>query len=70
MEKLLIPKTTPDMEQLFGKIFAEAFGNPIEFSSAPALSDLQPNSWGFSGNDIYIKTSTGAGIKLSGAAFT
>ncbi len=59
-----------DVKTTLDKVFEESFGNPIEFSAAPALAELEANTWGFFGNDLYIKTSSGSGIKVSGAAFT
>lgn len=68
----------PEIQQIQDKaaqnaiqdIFNQAFGEPIEFSGIPTLEDMKSNTWGFYLNDIYIKTKTGKGIKLSGAAFT
>lgn len=59
-----------DTQDLFNYIFEQAFGEPISFESVPTLEDMNANSWGFNGNDIYIKTKDGGGIKLSGASFS
>lgn len=69
MEKIITPKTTPDIEAVFSRIFENAWGNPIKFNSAPASTDLNPNSWGYFGNNLYLKTSDGTAIKITGAAF-
>lgn len=69
MEKLIIPKTTSDMESLLTKLFERAMGVGIKFSNAPAVTDLNPDSWGWYGNDLYFRMSDGSGIKVTGSAF-
>jgi len=59
-----------DTRDIFDGIFEGAMGTPIAFSSAPTLDDMDANSWGFSGTNIYIKFSNGTGIILSGVAMT
>lgn len=59
-----------DQRSLSKYILENAFGNPINFSSAPSLSDMKANTWGFNSTDIYIKLSDDTGIKLSGTAMT
>jgi len=59
-----------DMRNIFDHIFQSSFGNPIAFDSAPSLSEMKSDTWAFYGNDIYIKTKSGTGIKLSGTAMT
>ncbi len=51
-------------------IMEEGMGAPIAFSAVPTLADMKSNTWGFYGNDIYIMTNSGTGIKLTGASFT
>lgn len=50
-------------------IFENA-GNLIAFDSVPTLSDMESNTIGYYGNNVYIKTKNGTGIVLTGAAFT
>lgn len=69
MEKILTPKTTPDMEAFFSKVMERGMGVPLVLDAAPAVTDLEPNSWAIYGNDVYIRTSDGSGIKLTGASF-
>lgn len=65
---------TPDQESLWRHVFASAQGDLIDFAteleSAPSLSDMEANTWGYYGDDIYIKTKSGTGIKLAGASFS
>lgn len=69
MQNVVIPQNVgADMERVLNHIFSEAMGNPIKFEEAPSLSDLNPNSWGFSGTDVYLRFSDGTGIKLIGVA--
>ena len=70
MEKTHLSEDSQERQRVFEHIFDGAMGNPIDFSSTPSLTDMDSNSWGFNGNDIYIKTSAGLGIKLSGASFS
>ena len=55
-----------DQRNLVDHIFQEAFGNPISFDSAPSASDLEPNTWGYNGTDLYIKYNDGTAVKFSG----
>ena len=59
-----------DMHNVLKNIFDSAFGNPIAFSSAPSLSDMDGNTWGFYSTDLYIKFNDDTGIKISGTAMT
>jgi len=59
-----------DTRSALQNILENAMGNPINFSSTPTVAVMKPNTWGFNGNDIYIKKSDGTGIKLSGAAMS
>lgn len=71
MEETVIPQgTKPDVQALYKYFFGNAMGTPIVFTGVPTLAEMPDNSWGFYGNDIYIKNVSGAGIKLAGSAFT
>lgn len=71
METTILPQgIKPDEEKVMKFIFENAFGNPVEFSSVPTLGIMSVNSWGYFGNDFYIKLSSTKGIKISGSAFS
>jgi len=58
------------LRQAMDYIYENAMGVPIQFDAVPTLDSMKSNTWGYYGNDIYIKTASGTGIKLAGAAFT
>ena len=69
MESKIIPKEG-NLESVFKHIFDNGFGNPIKFTSAPSLSQLKANTWGFYSTDMYIKFGDNTGLKISGTALT
>ena len=66
MERIIIPKTSADQEAFFNKILDRAFGVPEIFGSAPTSDQLQPNTWGKNGSNIYVKFSDGVMLRISG----
>jgi len=70
MERKEIPKGAKELSPLFNHIFQNAFGTPVIFDSAPALSEMKGNSWGKNGTTLYIKFADGTGISISGVQLT
>ena len=58
------------LRQAMDYIYENAMGTPIEFDAVPTLDSMKANTWGFFENDVYIKTASGSGIKITGSAFT
>jgi len=66
MERIIVPKTTPEQEAFLNRLMDGAFGAPIIFDSAPTASQLNPNTWGKHSTDVYVKFSDGVTLKLTG----
>lgn len=62
MEKTLIPKEY-DVKTI-EHIFANAFGSPIIFTSAPTSATMKANTWGKYGSNLYIKFADGVLFNL------
>ena len=67
MERQIIPQVKPDEEAFFLKLMDNAFGTPEVFDSAPVANQLNPNTWGKNGTDIYVKFSDGVVLRFSGS---
>lgn len=67
MERIIIPKTTPDMESFLGKILDTGMGVPETVDAAPTSDQLRPNTWMKYGTDLYIRFSDGVTLRFSGA---
>lgn len=66
MERIIVPKTTPDMEAFFGKIMDTGMGVPETVTSAPTSEQIKPNTWMKHGTDLYLRFSDGVTLKFSG----
>jgi len=71
VERTIIPpKSTDDQSRLYEHIFSEGMGVPIIFDAAPTLEQMQGNTWGKFGTNIYIKFSNNTGLVISGTNLT
>lgn len=71
MESIPLPyPSSPDQSTFFNKIFEQAQGVMIALPSVPTGDMLQPNQMGFFGTDVYLVTSSGTKIKLTGSSWS
>ena len=70
MERYLKKHKEKETQEALDHIFSNAFGNPIQFDSAPTLSQMKGNTWGYYGTTIYIKFGNNTGISISGSSLT
>lgn len=71
MERIPIPKGVDEkVESVLKQIMDDAPGQMIALSAVPTGDVLTPGQIGFYGNDVYIRTSTGSRIKLSGSSWS
>lgn len=67
MERAKLPaEADNEMKSVLENIFANAFGNPIIFDTAPTNATMKANTWGVQGTDLYIKFSNNTTLKFSG----
>ena len=66
MERIIVPKTTPEQESFFQKLMDTAIGTPTIFTSAPTADQMEPNTCGFYANELYYKFGNGVLLKFTG----
>ena len=60
----------PEQKSVADHIFANAMGNPIVFKTQPTKANMKGNTWGYFGDDFYVKTGDGKTIKIAGTDVT
>jgi hypothetical protein len=54
-----------NLSEVLYYIFQNAFGNPIMFDATPTNATMRANTWGLSGNDLFIKFPNGTTKKVT-----
>jgi hypothetical protein len=54
------------LKPVFDHIFRNAMGNPVIFTEQPTSAGMKASTWGFYGNELYVKFANNITIKFSG----
>ena len=71
MERPVVKSKDKETQKIFEFIFNNALGNiRVRTDAEPTLDTMKANSIEVYGNNVYIKLTSAAGIKLTGSALS
>ena len=59
-------KLEDNVEKPLDWVFRNAMGNPVVFNDTPTKATMKANTWGYDGDDLYVKFPDGKTLKFSG----